>query len=335
MSKIIKGKWSPTLVLIMVTIILSATALLVPWWSVNISSEASSLLKFTMKTDYYIQQTVTAAITMNGDTVVNSSRYAPIVTNSTVSNFIFDPDRKSINLTVSGVAGTGFCNITIPRWLLDANLTEWTVIFDQRELTAQEYTVTQNTGYAFIYLNFTHPEHEIEIVGVRAETETQSISLGNLTENTEVLSLWLNVTYVASLGGLGLSCLMLVLVVLSSFGRDASRFLPFVGYIATVLLFIAPVLLAMNFPSAVSHFSTLSPVSVPPTWTPISPSQITGFWGNIKMQTSLNLPNWANGGNFWVWGPDAGWYLTFTASLLIGASSLLTRTIIKKKVEMK
>jgi hypothetical protein len=231
MSKIIKGKWSSPLALTLVAIIFSATALLVPWWSVNISSEASSLLDSTMKTDYYIQQTVTAVKIVNNN------------------------------------------------------------------------------------------------------TETQSIALSNLTEDTGDLSFWLIVTYIASVAGLGLSCLMLVLIVLSVFGRTFNGFLPFVGYIAAILLFIAPILLSSNFSAAVSKFSRLTPVSVSPTWTPMSPSQITGFWGSIEIQTSPDLPEWAKGGNFWVWGADAGWYLTFAAALLVSASSLLTRTIIKKKVE--
>ncbi len=98
-------------------------------------------------------------------THIGVTYYFPIVTNSTVSDFDFDSEAKSINLTVTGASGSGFCNITIPRSLLDANLAEWKVILDHHELTAGEYYITQNAEYVFIYLSYTHSEHRIEVIG--------------------------------------------------------------------------------------------------------------------------------------------------------------------------
>ncbi|MGB9777867.1 MAG: hypothetical protein ACPLW8_00540 [Candidatus Bathyarchaeales archaeon] len=89
--------------------------------------------------------------------------YVPIFTNSTVDNFAFDPDTKSLSFNVTGTTGIGFCNITIPKTLLKGE--PWTVKIDGLTLPSENYTVTENAEYAFIYLNYTHSEHKIEIVG--------------------------------------------------------------------------------------------------------------------------------------------------------------------------
>jgi hypothetical protein len=89
--------------------------------------------------------------------------YVPIFTNSTVDNFAFDPNAKSISFNVTGTEGTGFCNITIPKALLRGE--PWAVKIDGLTLSSQNFTVTENAEYAFIYLNYTHSEHKIEIVG--------------------------------------------------------------------------------------------------------------------------------------------------------------------------
>ncbi|MEM3823469.1 MAG: hypothetical protein QXH87_00890, partial [Candidatus Bathyarchaeia archaeon] len=89
--------------------------------------------------------------------------YVPIFTNSTVNNFAFNPDAKGISFNVTGTTGTGFCNITIPKALLKGE--PWTIKIDGLTLPSENYTVTENDEYAFIYLNYTHSEHRIEIVG--------------------------------------------------------------------------------------------------------------------------------------------------------------------------
>jgi hypothetical protein len=99
--------------------------------------------------------------------------YVPIFTNSTVSDFSFDHDEKSISFNVSGTAGTGFCNITVPRALIYASPTEWVVILGDRILAQEEYNVTENAEYVFIYLNYSHSSHLIEIKGMWVVTEYQ------------------------------------------------------------------------------------------------------------------------------------------------------------------
>ncbi|MEM3699527.1 MAG: hypothetical protein QXL57_01485 [Candidatus Bathyarchaeia archaeon] len=97
--------------------------------------------------------------------------YVPIFTNSTVNNFAFDPAAKSISFNVTGTSGTGFCNITIPKALLNAALNDWVVRIDGVILSSESFTVTENAEYTFIYLNYTHSEHRIEIVGTWVITE--------------------------------------------------------------------------------------------------------------------------------------------------------------------
>jgi hypothetical protein len=88
----------------------------------------------------------------------------PILTNSTVTSFRLDPDAKQITFNVTGPPGTGSCNVTIPRTLLNASaLNEWTVTFDGRALTPGGFNITGNAEYVFVHLNYTHSEHVISI----------------------------------------------------------------------------------------------------------------------------------------------------------------------------
>jgi hypothetical protein len=98
--------------------------------------------------------------------------YVYIFTNSTVSNFNFNPDAKRISFNVTGTTGTGgFCNITIPRALIDVKTGNWTVLIDETLLPSANFTVTQNDEYVFIYLTYPHSDHTIKIMGTWVVTE--------------------------------------------------------------------------------------------------------------------------------------------------------------------
>jgi hypothetical protein len=94
-----------------------------------------------------------------------------IFTNSTMSNFNFNPGLLSISFNVTGTTGTGFCQVAIPRSLLYASPTDWTVKIDGQTLSQAQYTVTENSDYVFITLNYTHSSHRIEIVGTWVVSE--------------------------------------------------------------------------------------------------------------------------------------------------------------------
>ena len=96
--------------------------------------------------------------------------YVLIFTNSTESNFNFNPDARRISFNVTGTTSTGFCNVTIPRALLYAE-PEWVVRINGTRLNPGEFNVTENAEYVFIYLNYTHSNHLIEIEGTWIITE--------------------------------------------------------------------------------------------------------------------------------------------------------------------
>ncbi|MEM2280813.1 MAG: hypothetical protein QXZ68_02330 [Candidatus Bathyarchaeia archaeon] len=89
-----------------------------------------------------------------------------IFTNSTMSNFNFNPSLKSISFNVTGQTGTGFCQVAIPRTLLYAEPSAWIVKIDGQILNyPSDYNVTENDDYVFVTLNYTHSTHKIEIIG--------------------------------------------------------------------------------------------------------------------------------------------------------------------------
>jgi hypothetical protein len=98
-----------------------------------------------------------------------------ILTNSTVTNFAFNATAKQITFDVTGPSGsTGFCNVTIPRDLLNASaLSDWTVMLDGKTLTQGEFSITENPEYVFVYLNYTYLEHLITIQGTQVLSEFQ------------------------------------------------------------------------------------------------------------------------------------------------------------------
>jgi hypothetical protein len=101
------------------------------------------------------------------------TEYIPIITNSTVSDFSFNPGAKSITFNVEGTAGSGFCNVTIPKSLLYASAANWTVKVDGTTLPPTNFTVTENAEYVFIYFGYLHSRHSVEITGTSVVPEFQ------------------------------------------------------------------------------------------------------------------------------------------------------------------
>lgn len=114
-------------------------------------------------------------IAYEGKIAYNSrTYYVPVFTNSTVSNFGLNQTSRQISFNVNGSSGTGFCNITIPRSLLNAtSLSDWVVTFDGTTLTPGQFNITQNAEFVFVYLNYTHSEHQIAIAGTYLIEEIQ------------------------------------------------------------------------------------------------------------------------------------------------------------------
>jgi len=99
--------------------------------------------------------------------------HVPIFTNSTVTNVTFLNAVNTLSFEVSGENGTGFCNVTIPRSFINATLGQWRVKLDGAYLTQGNYTVSENAEYVFLYLNYAHSVHTIEIEGIWSVAELQ------------------------------------------------------------------------------------------------------------------------------------------------------------------
>ena len=86
-----------------------------------------------------------------------------VVSNSTVSNFQVDTFQKTISFNVTGSESTaGFCRVTIPNIIVqDLWQDNYTVLLDGESWPFSNWTDTINT---YIYLNYTHSEHEVAII---------------------------------------------------------------------------------------------------------------------------------------------------------------------------
>jgi endonuclease YncB( thermonuclease family) len=83
-----------------------------------------------------------------------------IFSNSEISGFRFIPEEKSISFNASGAWGTeGFCNITIPRALLDG---PWNVYVDTKQIP---YIEVKNSTHSSIYITYSHSIRKIKIEG--------------------------------------------------------------------------------------------------------------------------------------------------------------------------
>ncbi|MEM2780472.1 MAG: hypothetical protein QW791_06345 [Candidatus Bathyarchaeia archaeon] len=98
-----------------------------------------------------------------------------ILSNSTISDLNFSQEQKKLSFNVEGPLGTeGFCNVTIPKELLNANHTEWIVLVDGAN--PKHLVITWNTTQTFIYLTYAHSVHLVEIKGTYVVPEYNIIT---------------------------------------------------------------------------------------------------------------------------------------------------------------
>jgi len=97
--------------------------------------------------------------------VWNGTAYTvDVVSNSTVSGFQFNPSEGALlRFNVTGDDGTsGFCRVTIPNIIIqDLWQGNFTVLLNGAPWPFRDWTDTTNT---YIYINYTHSEHEITII---------------------------------------------------------------------------------------------------------------------------------------------------------------------------
>ena len=89
--------------------------------------------------------------------------HVDIISNSSLSNFNIDTSRKTVSFNVTGEENqTGFCRITIPNVIVeDLWHGNYTVLLNGEPWPYINWTDTANT---YIYLNYTHSEHQIILI---------------------------------------------------------------------------------------------------------------------------------------------------------------------------
>lgn len=85
-----------------------------------------------------------------------------VVSNSTVSDFSFNPESALIRFNVDGKIGTtGFCRVTIPKDLLNAE-GNWIVLVDRNSVSPK---ITEGTNNTYLYFTYKHSTKTVEIIG--------------------------------------------------------------------------------------------------------------------------------------------------------------------------
>jgi len=90
--------------------------------------------------------------------------YVTVVTNSSILNFAFDNQSRSIRLTVEGSNGTyGFCRMSIPKNVVEPNIE---IIIDGglTPVLHANYSLNSDSLNTWIYFAFHHSKHEIAVV---------------------------------------------------------------------------------------------------------------------------------------------------------------------------
>jgi parallel beta-helix repeat protein len=86
-----------------------------------------------------------------------------IVSNSTVSNLQVDITNRTLSFNITGPTSTyGFCRVTIPNVIVqDLWHGNFAILIDNEQWPFTNWTDTSNT---YVYINYTHSEHEVKII---------------------------------------------------------------------------------------------------------------------------------------------------------------------------
>ena len=94
-----------------------------------------------------------------------------VFSNSTVSDFSFNPENTMIKFDVMGETGTiGFCNVTIPKGLLNTE-DNWAILVDGTSITQ---TIDEDATSTYLYFTYNHGIKTVEIKGTDAIPEFPS-----------------------------------------------------------------------------------------------------------------------------------------------------------------
>jgi hypothetical protein len=130
-------------------------------WAIDGSSADSYLIEFVDTNVDLGPQTYIFPVVVDSQTF-----QIVVVTNSTipVQTFNFSKENKELGFNVTGPSGTsGFCNVTIPRTMLDcASLDEW-VIFANGTDISNACLKSRNANYTYIFMPYTHSAQLIQV----------------------------------------------------------------------------------------------------------------------------------------------------------------------------
>jgi parallel beta-helix repeat protein len=94
-----------------------------------------------------------------------------IVSNSTISDFHFNPDEAFIMFNVTGDSGTiGYCKVAIPKQLLWTENGLWNVLVDGTPITPKIYEDDNST---YLYFTYNHSTKTVEIKANRSGSQPQ------------------------------------------------------------------------------------------------------------------------------------------------------------------
>ena len=114
--------------------------------------------------------------------VWNGTEYfVDVVSNSTVSNFHFNPDEGPfLRFNLTGDDTAGFCRVTIPKSLLRAD-DGWTITVGDQPIT--NYTIIPDENFTYLYFTYNHSTQTVLIQGtwVIPEFPSSLALLGFLT----------------------------------------------------------------------------------------------------------------------------------------------------------
>jgi hypothetical protein len=165
---------------------------------------------------------------------------------------------------------------------------------------------------------------------IENETQLTILPIENLTVKEDDLRAWnsaSNITLGLAIGGLILTIISAVLLILPIFGKTLFKYTSVLTFLAAILVFATPLYMATTLQPLVSKLSSVMPINIPDTWVSIQPQDVSSFWGSKSIPKSSVFPVWVQGGKFWVWGPASGWYFIFTSGLLIFVAALLIKEI--------
>ena len=91
-----------------------------------------------------------------------TTQYANVISNSTVSNFQINTTEKIISFNVTGETGVGFCRVIIPKIIADTLwLGNYAVLVNGVPVEFRNWTDTENV---YLYFTYSHSEKEVVII---------------------------------------------------------------------------------------------------------------------------------------------------------------------------